>query len=127
MAAIDDINNPVRKPGEFYIQAVGGDITDVNEFPHMTAIGSREGETIFWQCGASLISKKFIVTAAHCAPRSTKVASTVVRIGDKNLNDEFDGAEPEEFGIKRVIVHPDYKRSTKYNDIALFELDGEVE
>lgn len=48
---------------------VGGIKANDNEFPHMAAIGYpnlNRGEIIF-ACGASLISERFLLTAAHCA------------------------------------------------------------
>lgn len=102
---------------------VGGVMTDVNEFPHMSAIGITEVDTISWSCGASLISEDFVVTAAHCAPKGDKVNSLVVRVGDKNLQRDDDGAKPQSFGVKKVIVHPEYKTGIKYHDIALMQLN----
>lgn len=34
---------------------------------------------------------------------------------------------PADFGIDNIIVHPDYTRKSRYNDIALIKLNGSVE
>lgn len=49
-----------------------------------------------------------------------------VRIGDLNITSNTDDAEPQDFTIKRGIPHPAYKFPSKYNDIALMELDKEI-
>lgn len=40
-------------------------------------------------------------------------------------NDTFD--VPADFGIENIIVHPDYTRKSRYNDIALIKLNSSVE
>lgn len=45
---------------------VGGTKAEAGEFPHMAAIGYRISNKIEWNCGGTLISHTFVVTAAHC-------------------------------------------------------------
>lgn len=99
---------------------VGGSPSEVNEFPHMAAIGVSELDKIRWVCGGSLISEQFVLTAAHCV--NHRVNSMIVRVGDKNLQRTDDGANPQEFNVARVIVHPQYKKEVKYDDVALIQL-----
>ena len=58
--------------------------TDVNEFPHMVAIGyekEKEGSITYdFDCGGSLISEKFVLTAAHCANKRNQIPK-IVRLG----------------------------------------------
>ncbi|XP_070507432.1 serine protease snake-like [Chironomus tepperi] len=105
---------------------VGGTKAFINEFPHMSAIGwKRSSNMIDWMCGGSLISEKFVLSAAHCATLGRK-RPDVIRIGDQDLNVNEFGINPQEVNIGNIIVHPEYKHPLKYHDLALFELSVPV-
>jgi secreted trypsin-like serine protease len=67
-------------------------------------------------CGGSVLSEKWIITAAHCAERLTP-AQVVITAGTNRL---VDGATRR--NVNRIIVHRNYNRQTTDNDIALIEL-----
>lgn len=46
-----------------------------------------------------------------------------VRLGDLNLQKNNDGANPVEYLVDEIFVHPDYVSTSKYNDIALIRLN----
>ncbi len=103
---------------------VGGQTTKVGEFAHIAAIGFGDFSDIKFTCGGSLISEKFVLTVAHCMRK--KNPPVVVRLGDQNLKSEDDGAQPQEFRVKRFMKHERYSSKANYHDIGLIELDGEV-
>lgn len=46
---------------------VGGEDTKLGEFPWMVLLRrKRANERVWWHCGASLINKWFVISAAHC-------------------------------------------------------------
>jgi secreted trypsin-like serine protease len=105
---------------------VGGNTTKTGEFVHMAAIGyAKDFNQISFDCGGSLISEKFVLTAAHCINIKNRPPA-VVRLGDQNLKSDDDGAEPQEFRVKRVIVHEGFTAKASYDDIGLIEMDREV-
>lgn len=62
---------------------VGGQETGVNEFPMMAGIVDSEEGTVF--CGSTIISRKYVLTAAHCLfNRDTSILGVLV--GDHDVN-----------------------------------------
>ncbi|XP_033208181.1 serine protease snake-like [Belonocnema kinseyi] len=104
---------------------VGGVKTKPQEFPHMAAIGFGNGSNISWQCGGSVISENFILTAAHCLESPDNGPASKVRAGTINIKSVDTGMQERDV-IER-INHPDYKLPSRYNDIALLKLNKPLE
>ncbi|XP_048484751.1 trypsin-1-like [Plutella xylostella] len=103
------------------------------EYPHMAAIGWRRvNGSLDFRCGGSLISSKFVLTAAQCT--AVRIDTTLpdrephsVRLGHTTALDTK--AMPEnslDIKIHRIIRSPKFIAGKKYNDIALLELEADV-
>ncbi|CAO1393051.1 unnamed protein product [Diamesa serratosioi] len=101
---------------------IGGTNANVGEIPHMAAIAYNDFETnsIQFNCGGSLISRRFVLTAEHCV--NTKNSPIFVRLGKTSLNDE-DELTALDINVKKIHHHNDYRTTIKHNDIALLELE----
>lgn len=71
------------------------------------------------QCGGSLITDTWIVSAAHCSTDKT-AANYVWECGVHDRTNKESWVR--RFNTKRVVNHPSYNSRTLLNDISLFEL-----
>jgi len=93
--------------------------SDKNEFPWQVVLSLNEGQGL---CGGSIISKKEILTAAHCVDNKN-VQKMSVMVGDHNRG-RPDGEE--KFTVCSKVQHPDYSRRTINNDFAILTLCDEI-
>lgn len=59
---------------------IGGTKAAVGEFPHFAAIGFIKDDRLSFECGGSLITNQFVLTAAHCYNEAT-AKPVLVRLG----------------------------------------------
>ncbi|XP_037892500.1 uncharacterized protein LOC119639280 [Glossina fuscipes] len=103
---------------------VGGVEAKPKEFPFMALLYRKEVDVLNQICGGTLISKKYVLTAAHCF-FDTNSPPDWVRLGELNYTSNDDDAMLQDIEIRNFIPHHQYhttKLETKYNDIALVKL-----
>ncbi|KAL4704913.1 hypothetical protein ACJJTC_005701 [Scirpophaga incertulas] len=111
----------------------GGGTTKIDDYPWLALLEYQVGNTLQTYCGGSLISGKYVLTAAHCVvARNHKLQS--VRLGEYDIENEGRDSVNVASGVKdytdgaisvpveQIIVHPGYDRVKKVNDIALLRL-----
>ncbi|XP_063594714.1 trypsin II-P29-like isoform X2 [Penaeus indicus] len=102
---------------------VGGEQTEVNEYPWLVGLSDALSANDRPFCGASLYNDEWIVTAAHCAVISTSRYDVLFNMWD------WDNGPTNivRRSVERVVVHPSYSSETLDNDIALMKLSQKVD
>ncbi|XP_036333586.1 serine protease grass-like [Rhagoletis pomonella] len=109
-------------------RVANGENAILGEYPFM-ALLRYDGAKRPYLCGGSLITNRFVLTAAHCITRKL----VGVRLGEHDLRTDIDCAsdtlclpEAEDFEIAQIIKHPSYNQPYMTHDVALLKLDRKV-
>ncbi|CAH0403062.1 unnamed protein product [Chilo suppressalis] len=102
---------------------VGGVETGVNEYPMMAALLDQRTDEI--KCGAVIIDKRYVLTAAHCLEQLVP-SKLLVIVGQHYVTDEANIPASDKYGISQFIMHPQYSSSNYNNDMGLVQLNRDI-
>ncbi|XP_058824443.1 plasminogen-like [Topomyia yanbarensis] len=99
------------------------------QFPWHGALYRSSVTELKYLCGATLISVRFALTAAHCVAleksrRPVESGSLLLYLGKTDLK-RWNGPE-QDAKIDRVLIHNDYNFERFFADIALLKLKADV-
>lgn len=97
---------------------VGGQETGVNEYPEMA--GLIDLITKEQYCGSTIISSRFVLSAAHCV-LNRQASDIAILVGDHNISSGADTASAALYRTSAYEMHPDYDTTTQANDIAILK------
>lgn len=81
---------------------VGGQTAVPGQFPYIVSIRNLNN---FHFCGGTIISSRFVVSAAHCFESTTTARNTVIVVGAHHISN--DGTK---ITLDRIVSHPDYNK-----------------
>ncbi|XP_062549587.1 transmembrane protease serine 9-like isoform X2 [Armigeres subalbatus] len=99
------------------------------EFPWQAALYQEEDGNFSYACGGSLISDRFVLTAAHCVINPNNgfklaVGRLKVTLGAHELGVEDECVQ--NVRVRKIFVYPEYNMDHFKHDLALVELYGRV-
>ncbi|XP_071450627.1 CLIP domain-containing serine protease B4-like [Hetaerina americana] len=116
----------------------GGEEANLKEYPWLALLEYQTRNGRQFLCGGSLISNRYVLTAAHCVTGIGNTRLIGVRLGEHDIDTDPDcktyadgnvcGDPVQDFNIEEVIAHPQYQSESrdKHHDIALLRLDRDA-
>ncbi|CAL7948235.1 unnamed protein product [Xylocopa violacea] len=98
-------------------QIVGGRDAPVGKFPYQVSLRSSGSHF----CGGSIISSRYILTAAHCVQGISNTNNIKVHAGTTQVT-----ASGDTYGVDRIVAHRDYNPRRIVNDVALIRVNRNI-
>ncbi|KOX72962.1 Venom serine protease 34 [Melipona quadrifasciata] len=102
---------------------VGGTNAGVNEFPMMCGIVDAIQRIVF--CGATIISNRYVLTAAHCMI-GRDFQNIGVLVGDHDLETGTDTNAAVLHRVIQAIIHPRYNERSNENDVGILKTEKDI-
>jgi len=104
------------------LKIVGGSDTSIEDFPWQIYFSSGN-----YMCGGTIISKRWIMTAAHCTQDGDNlpIASDQMRVKVGATNPY--GSAGKWYDVKSYTIHESYSNTQYTNDIAVLELYEDID
>lgn len=117
-ALIGDEIEPFFTGQEFIF---GGYRARPGQFPYQASLRVNASRGFFHNCGGTLITNRFVVTAAHCFPPRFLPNETdrfQLVLGAHNRSSADDG---EAYAVEKIFVHPGWNSTLIINDVGLVQ------
>ncbi|XP_044740954.1 venom protease-like [Chrysoperla carnea] len=103
---------------------IGGYDIKKGQFPWMVALGyeNSTANEIQWSCGGTIITKRHVLTAAHCVFNQPELK--YIRIGVSDIKKDWDYWEGE---ILESYVHENFRSGLYKHDIAILKIDFDMD
>lgn len=109
---------------------IDGETAKRGQFPYQVSL--RLNETVYFhRCGGSIISDRWVLTAAHCTLREFGNSTyTLVVVGAHNVsgNGEMFNGDGIVYNLTRIVKHPKYIYGTfGINDLSLLRTSKAIQ
>ena len=127
-------------------RVVGGVDSEINEYPWMALLRLKSQANQDFFCGGTLVSSKWVITAAHCIFSSVStsryqkswlkwnlikfllVGTLEVRLGEHKRSVTSESTITKDYNVDYILKHPKYDNPRQNsNDIALLRLAEEAD
>ncbi|XP_062558111.1 venom serine protease-like [Armigeres subalbatus] len=105
------------------VKIVNGMPTLVNEFPMVAGLVSSSAKKVF--CGATIISNRHALTAAHCLT-GQRITNTALLVGDHDISTGADTPYSTLMAISTFTIHNGYRAQSVINDIAIVRTRDQI-
>ncbi|XP_030750819.1 venom serine protease-like [Sitophilus oryzae] len=106
-----------------FLNIVNGEETGVHEFPAMAGLVQVDTGALY--CGSTIISDRYLLTAAHCV-YGISARNIAVLVGDHNISTGTDTPYAALYLINGYVIHPSYNFSTYENDVGIIQTSSQI-